>query len=189
MKILDNYSTETNLVYFLGNQCLPNYFKIGKSMVGSLDSRLRSLSTRTAIPQPFDLLGVIIDEFGVGYCLEQQIFNHFQEFRVKNKEFFIFPNTDILFENNSLFNKTIHWNLDNVKKYSKRHMDIFNKTQEIKYKPTIIRQQKIIEKLFKERHGQEIKTNHIPKENNYTPKENNQIKSNNLLHFLKSMLF
>lgn len=39
-------------------------------------------------------------------------------------------------------------------------MDIFNKAQEIKYIPTIKRQQELIERLFKTRHNQEIRTNH-----------------------------
>lgn len=151
-------------------------------MVGSLDSRLRSLSSRTAIPQPFDLLGVIIDDFGDGYCLEKQIFDYFQEFRIKNKEFFIFPNTDILFQRDYLFNKKIHWDLNAVKNYSKHHMDIFNEIQETKYKQTIRRQQELIEKLFKSRRGYEFRTNPVIN-------ENNQIKPNNILQFLKSMLF
>lgn len=139
MTILNEYNKKTNIIYFLGNQCLPNYFKIGKSMVGSLDSRLRNLSSRTAIPQPFDLLGVIIDDFGDGYCLEKQIFDYFQEFRIKNKEFFYFLDTNILLQKDYLFNKKIHWDLNIVKRYSKIHMDIFNEIQETKYKPTIKR--------------------------------------------------
>lgn len=60
---LDEWTTtEDGLVYVLTNKSMPGLVKIGYSHKDKLENRIRSLSSKTGVPIPFDLEGYIYAE-------------------------------------------------------------------------------------------------------------------------------
>lgn len=160
MKLPNNISDDCPIVYILGNRAMTNYFKIGKTIKRNILRRVKDLSSKTSVPTPFDLLGVIIDNYGNGYDLESNIFDKFKSHRVSsNREFFFFENSDDLLTMDNLLNKKIIWNDVHRINYSKTLTGKNNLKYENKYVNLIKRREKVINDLFARRHTKEIRTN------------------------------
>lgn len=185
MKIPNNISDDCPIIYILGNKCMKNYFKIGKTIKRNLYLRIKDLSSKTSVPQPFDIIGIIIDEYGDGYGLERRIFDYFSKQRVSdNREFFFFENSDDLLNYTYLCNKKILWNDMNRINYSSSLSEKANLKYENKYIGLIQRREKIINELFSRRHSKEIRTNTTIQ----TEYINQQIVKYNIITKLKKLL-
>ena len=77
--------TEQNIIYILTNPSFPDWIKIGRC--SNLEARVKSLSTNTAVPLPFDVFYacLVVD----GPSVEAKLFEIFEKDRItSNREFF-----------------------------------------------------------------------------------------------------
>jgi hypothetical protein len=185
MKIPDDIPENCPIIYILGNKCMKNYFKIGKTIKNNLYLRVKDLSSKTSVPISFDLLGIIIDKYGNGYDLEKRIFEHFNAYRInRNREFFFFENSDELLQRENICNKKIIWNDVNRINYSNSLAEKAILKHENRYIEVLQRRERIINDLFARRHSKEIRTNFTTP----TKQISEQPINKNLFTKLKSLL-